>query len=281
MLPLAGAALFLALMLHPAQPVDARALPLPAAKKPANAGAASTCSLSLTTGRGKTLTFSHCYAAEGGFSILWNHSSEGSDSLISFGVQKKWSGWTAFGTSPGGKLLWLPLAVRCAEPHLRSPCRAQRCSHDCALCRRRAAWPSVEPGSPPWTPPAVHIGCCVQSCVLRGRLGGVQVPVEKRVKRVGSVWEAPVMVLAHKGTWVYGGWANAFQECHTISMIPFPRFVASPFLELIPPSVASHCLFTPCSCLLPHHGDAMRAFIRWQGRCLRAVPSCPSTSEAA
>ena len=199
MLPLAGAALFLALMLHPAQPVDARALPLPAAKKPANAGAASTCSLSLTTGRGKTLTFSHCYAAEGGFSILWNHSSEGSDSLISFGVQKKWSGWTAFGTSPGGKLLWnhyevshsgclwpCGCALLSAEPHLRSPCLALRCSHGCASGRRRAAWPSVEPGSPLGRPGSVHRVLCslLRAAWASGRGAGAS--WEARGKCVGT-----------------------------------------------------------------------------------------------
>ena len=106
-------AVFLALSLHAAQPLaaDARALPLPATVKTARRPAES-CSLSLTTGRRKTYTFSHCYAAEGGFSILWNHTADGSDSLISFGVQKKWTGWTAFGTSPGGEppLERLPLA---------------------------------------------------------------------------------------------------------------------------------------------------------------------------
>ena len=34
--------------------------------------------------------------------------------------------------------------------------------------------------------PAVFIGCCAHSCVQRGRLGGVQVLVGKRV---GSAWE--------------------------------------------------------------------------------------------
>jgi hypothetical protein len=67
----------------------------------------NSCPLTLVTGLGEKYTYSNCYAAEGGFSIQWNHTVEGTDTLITFGVQKWLKGWTAaavLGTSTGGDM---------------------------------------------------------------------------------------------------------------------------------------------------------------------------------
>ena len=85
-----------------ASTLDARVV-RPAKAHSSSATVADSCSRTLTSGSGKTYTFTDCYPAAGGFSILWNKTVSGSDTVVDFGVQLKWKGWMAFGKSPDGE----------------------------------------------------------------------------------------------------------------------------------------------------------------------------------